>query len=35
MKYEGIAVNELTTLITFDLLMSINDNPECGYCIFW
>jgi hypothetical protein len=34
-KYEGIALNELTTiLITFDLLMLINNNPECGYYTF-
>ncbi len=36
-KYEGIALNELTTiLIVYDPLMSINDNPdhECEYCTF-
>ncbi len=32
-KYEGIALNELiTVLIIFDLVMSINGNLECGYC---
>ncbi len=34
-NYEGIAINELTTiLIIFDLLMSINGNLKCGYCTF-
>jgi hypothetical protein len=34
-KYEGIALNELTTiLIIFDPLMSINNSPECWYCTF-
>jgi hypothetical protein len=34
-KYEDIALNKLTTiLIIFDPMMSIDDNPECGYCKF-
>jgi hypothetical protein len=34
-KYEGIALNELTTiLIVFDPLTSINHSLECGYCKF-
>jgi len=34
-KYESIAINELTTiLIIFDPLMSIIGNLKCGYCTF-